>query len=383
MLKIGKEKEKGMDKQKRNFKKTKKSVKGITLIALVITIIVLLILAGVSIATLTGDNGILTRAQEAKNKTEQAEKDEEQELIEQDGYIEAKLGKNYANPYIPNGFEHIGDEIWNQGYVIMNINTKDEYVWIPVEDYNEFVENKEYKKDSISDIDTDTIKNTYGTINKEHYQAMLDSIKKYGGFYIGRYEAGIDNYRTEHNENLPIPKSQASLYPYNFVTRDEAQTLSMSVDSGDRTSSLMYYIQWCAILRFINKYSNNIINQCENFGNFRTIEISNNELDQKNLKYSLDYGMSWEEKKNNFIKEKDKCILLTTGASSRNKALQIYDISGNVWEWILSSSNGVDTPYIRVGGGYANSGTSYSLDLGFGFDKEMNSNDSSFRISIW
>ncbi len=36
--------------------------KGITLIALIITIIVLLILAGVSIAMLTGDNGILTRS---------------------------------------------------------------------------------------------------------------------------------------------------------------------------------------------------------------------------------------------------------------------------------------------------------------------------------
>ena len=44
----------------------KTNQKGITLIALVITIIVLLILAGVSIAMLTGDNGILTRANEAK-----------------------------------------------------------------------------------------------------------------------------------------------------------------------------------------------------------------------------------------------------------------------------------------------------------------------------
>ena len=47
----------------------KKENKGITLIALVITIIVLLILAGVSIATLTGENGILTKANEAKDKT--------------------------------------------------------------------------------------------------------------------------------------------------------------------------------------------------------------------------------------------------------------------------------------------------------------------------
>lgn len=48
----------------------RKENEGITLIALVITIIVLLILAGVTIATLTGDNGILTKANKAKEQTE-------------------------------------------------------------------------------------------------------------------------------------------------------------------------------------------------------------------------------------------------------------------------------------------------------------------------
>ena len=47
--------------------------KGITLIALVITIIVLLILAGVSIAMLTGQNGILNQATNAKEDTAEAE----------------------------------------------------------------------------------------------------------------------------------------------------------------------------------------------------------------------------------------------------------------------------------------------------------------------
>lgn len=46
-----------------------KSINGVTLIALVITIIVLLILAGVSIAMLTGDNGILTQVNKAKGQT--------------------------------------------------------------------------------------------------------------------------------------------------------------------------------------------------------------------------------------------------------------------------------------------------------------------------
>ena len=50
-----------------------KNNKGITLIALVVTIIVLLILAGVSIAMLTGDNGILTQSKKAKTDTANAE----------------------------------------------------------------------------------------------------------------------------------------------------------------------------------------------------------------------------------------------------------------------------------------------------------------------
>ena len=56
-------------KEEKNKLEYLKSERGITLIALVITIIVLLILAGVSIATLTGDNGILTRASDAKIET--------------------------------------------------------------------------------------------------------------------------------------------------------------------------------------------------------------------------------------------------------------------------------------------------------------------------
>ncbi len=50
-----------------------KDQKGITLVALVITIIVLLILAGVSIAMLTGDNGLLKRSQESVAETKIAE----------------------------------------------------------------------------------------------------------------------------------------------------------------------------------------------------------------------------------------------------------------------------------------------------------------------
>ena len=74
---------------KLNFKEGKKQAKGITLIALVITIIVLLILAGVTIATLTGENGILTQAQNAKTKTTEGEEKEQIRL----GYSEYQISK--------------------------------------------------------------------------------------------------------------------------------------------------------------------------------------------------------------------------------------------------------------------------------------------------
>ena len=62
--------------------------KGITLIALVITIIVLLILAGVSIAMLTGPNGLLTRAGDAKSDTAKAGVREKVELAIQSVYAD-------------------------------------------------------------------------------------------------------------------------------------------------------------------------------------------------------------------------------------------------------------------------------------------------------
>ena len=68
----------------------KKNIRGITLIALIITIIVLLILAGVSIAMLTGDNGILTQAQNARNRTEEAQDVEKIKLA----VSEAQIGEN-------------------------------------------------------------------------------------------------------------------------------------------------------------------------------------------------------------------------------------------------------------------------------------------------
>ena len=76
----------------RNFVKKQN---GITLIALVVTIIVLIILAGVSIAMLVGENGIITQAQRAAQETEQAKRDEEAGLSSLETAIQEALGNVY------------------------------------------------------------------------------------------------------------------------------------------------------------------------------------------------------------------------------------------------------------------------------------------------
>ena len=92
---------------KLNLNINKQNTRGITLIALVITIIVLLILAGVSISMLTGENGILTQASNAKKATEEAAKEENSKLSSIEDYMVSEAGynqdKGVDEPRILNG----------------------------------------------------------------------------------------------------------------------------------------------------------------------------------------------------------------------------------------------------------------------------------------
>ena len=72
-----------------------KGVKGITLISLVITIIVLIILSMVTISVLTGENGLLAMAAEARRRTEEAKEDEERMLADMEFMLLKQSGMSY------------------------------------------------------------------------------------------------------------------------------------------------------------------------------------------------------------------------------------------------------------------------------------------------
>ena len=93
------------------YKLRNKRNQGITLIALVITIIVLLILAAISITMLTGDNSILKRAAEAKERTEIAQEKELANLTFTTVEMELAQGKKVDDAV----FQTMVDNNFNKG----------------------------------------------------------------------------------------------------------------------------------------------------------------------------------------------------------------------------------------------------------------------------
>ncbi len=133
-----------------------KNGQGITLIALIITIILLLILAGVGIVALTNRNGILDKAEIAKEETLIKNYHELLQIIWQDvkiGNIEDKasyyetLNKGKEKIEIDNNFNGAKVEIIDD---ILEITTKEEYIFQIIEDKVEYVGNKEESKGEIT-----------------------------------------------------------------------------------------------------------------------------------------------------------------------------------------------------------------------------------------
>ena len=123
------------------MKKIKKENSGITLIALVVSIIVLLILAGISVSMLSGENSILSRAADAKTRTQNSEIDDRAKLaytgavaegkgIVTEELFEAELDKAFGE----DGYEisQVNDDEWiitvdGISYTISNVGEVAKY----------------------------------------------------------------------------------------------------------------------------------------------------------------------------------------------------------------------------------------------------------------
>ena len=396
----------------------KEKEKGITLIALVITIVILLILAGVSIAMLTGDNGILTQANNAKERTEKGEEYELRKLTQAEAatHLEEYEYKDHSGKILVIPAKCAvsrveGENTLENGLVIIDINGN-EWVWVEVSRTEEVYPNTGINLDvnNITDEQCSTIyedltnyasayRKIYhsdeffsteqsGFENANEYNAtknnMLRSIYKNEGFWIGRYEVGIEdsfrNYENDTQSEHPIteiPVIKANAYPYTYVRCSQAQTLSKQLAIGEKTSSLIFGIQWDLTCKFLevktNLEENDINSDSSSWGNY-----SNSPITLSIGKFNTNPSSLNSQWLDIIQKVKDGEMILTTGASEDAKKMNIYDFAGNVWEWTLEYSFDKTYPCTFRSGYFGNLGserpaawrsnniTSYNaLDIGF------------------
>ena len=391
--------------------KQKNKQRGITLIVLVVSIIVLLILAGVSIAMLVGENGIITQAQRAAQETEQAQVEEKRQLamleasvhLEEYEYTDIN-GEKVNIPAQCTVSKVEGENTLENGLVIIDVNGN-EWVWIEVpknempegltfENETEYetleVALQTYAKDYRESGYTDTWYDGCGLEQDEYInlkQDMLKSIYENEGFYIGRYETGIKedknrkygtDYTSEHEIN-EIPVIQQDKYVYNWIRCSQAQELSKRLSVGEKTSSLMFGIQWDLVLKYleINEVSQeDLKTNSSSWGNY-----SNITFDIIRGKYSVNDGDSYNlVNKNGYTKPLSR-ILFTTGITERNKKMNIYDLAGNLWEWTLEKSE--EEPCTSRGGSYVREGTNGSV-ISYDTNGITGSSPSiGFRATLW
>ncbi len=340
----------------------------------------MLILAGVTIATLTGDNGILTRAQEAKNQTEEAEESELRKLTQAEAATHLEdyeytdvSGETVTIPAQCAVSQVEGENTLEDGLVIIDANGN-EWVWIEVLK-SEMPEGLTFDNDA--DYTTlETALQTYtedyrGRYVDEWYEGcglgelkyttykkgMLKSIYENGGFYIGRYEVGSFNNPVTAEDTTRKAVVQKGAYPYNYVTCSQAQEISEQLTIGEKTTSLMFGIQWDLVLKFIEtknqKNDSELRVDSSTWGNYG---YSTFQLD-RNSKYSIlsksyDIG-NWNTVTNSYVKQNsgtENWVILSTGAAKRNSVLNIYDLAGNMAEWTLEQGTLGDPVCVNRGG---------------------------------
>lgn len=218
-----------------------KGKKGITLIALVVTIIVLLVLAGISISMLTGQNGILSRTQEAKKENKKVQIKEKIELIIQEYLIEQKTGKTTAD---------LKDYMSQK--LSTNVDKKSDVVYWLIFEKNE-IEIKDYKVTRIEELDVDIAK-SYENVEEMKKDSTIEknTIVKTNSLVDEQY-GGSAYYSIEETSNKQMDGYTcitlenglyAKLYPIKGVVtpnqfgaygdgkHDDREALQRTFDSG-------------------------------------------------------------------------------------------------------------------------------------------------------
>ena len=343
-----------------------KKKNAISLIVLVITIIVMAILAATVIITLSNTN-IISEANEAVKKTEAQQVEEMKALMLADGMLgknpepqtigsttltwndtEKKVEAKVEGVLIPEGFSYV-EGTKDTGLVIED-KEDNQFVWVPVEytatgvtdangldtGFTAVFKRGEAEETStgsgiykmtlaVNSKYTEPYADGYATEEQEYY-AMMQSVQKYNGFYIARFEAGDGDATSERTAETEAHKvvSKKGAYVYNYVPWGDSNTeigatgavylsQNMYKNSSSVVSTLCYEVQRDATLNFVSDANHNITASAS-WGNYTTEE-------------ALYEGIG------------ELAVLEKAGSSETWKAKNIYDLAANVEEWTMESDS--------------------------------------------
>ena len=357
-------------------------------------VIVLLILTGVSIAMLTGNNGILTQAKLAKENTALAKEDEENKLAKNNEYINEQTGKiipgematstekdNYSDgtdtATVPQGFTVSGKEDEQKianGLVIYDIpeseisnvdwNTAstryNQFVWIPVASEETYQRDFSYqcyyyindtwtflettpKGSTTTDIaylPTDIQPTTDNATNNETAEGT--AVLKYNGFYIARYETGNEKPK-------PVSKQNATVYTDKTQTEFKTIGKDMYGDSSNYVKSAMCSgIQWDMVMKFVDGKKDD----------------NGNTYDVRKVDPTRHTGSKTE-----------------AGKNVADKVQNIYDLEGNCGECVAEKNN-TGAPFVGRSG-YYNSGDGFDRASLRAIDMGDANSDRTFRSALY
>ena len=312
--------------------------------------------------------------------------------------------------YLPKGFRQVSGTTLEKGLTIQD-STGNQYVWVEVPKTKEVyptagLEITEFTEAEYTAIETDlhTYTNDYRESGDEdtYYsdevtgltsaqytelkQKMLKSVYQNGGFYIGKYETGTETARTSGDPSIApteTPVIKPNVYPYNYVTCSQAQTLASNMEHGDRTTSLLFGVQWDLVMKYLETKGTaqaDLKTDSTSWGNY---EDNAWNITNANLKYAPN-GSGWKNATEK-SKTSNLSILLSTGASETFSKQGIYDIAGNVREWTLeySSYSSSSYPCVYRGGSYYDSGSNYPAEYRICYDSGDCNHYVGFRVGLW
>ena len=300
------------------------------------------------------------------------------------------LEGSYLNPVVPVGFMAVNTDNakwtgitptgWNKGLVIEDINGN-QFVWVPVDGTNVKYEKWYSVFAPYSVNETQISGDEIPTALEQLEEEEIAQIEKYGGFYIGRYEAG--------NEEGSLV-SKAGMKTVNGVTYEEAKTHAEAMyNTAYVKSGLLTGTMWDTTMKWIaNESGVSKVTNDRQTGNNKDISFTfsgdyakgPNEVGQLRGEY---------ETGNNVTKPAGESYLLATGLVENFIMKNIYDLAGNVWEYTseYATKNG-ENQYIARGADYyrqytANQSWGAAIRENISNPPGESRNESGFRVALF